>query len=206
MINGISNRQPVDDSDNEDGMRDNVLYEPAGPNYVNPKTRHGKTNANVGKSSDIYSEVRKPGKQNDDQMKSELYAVVQKKQKSKTASSDIYPEVNKTKKYHADYVYENMETSFNRQEKHSKSDEIPGPSGESKQKPAKAPKPTTQTRNKDGLLYADLILEDPTMVGNQYVIRGLEDKTNYAEVDFSKKAKPLSPETNDNDNDDATRK
>lgn len=202
LINDASSRRSVDDTDNEDGMRDNVLYEPAGPNFV-PKTKQNKDGVVGGKNGDIYSEVRKPGKKQDGGASSDVYAIVQKKPKSaqgsEANSSDIYSEVKKTKKYIEGTLYENMETSFNKQG--SNTDENPGPSGGIKpntEKPQKPPKPAKQKRNKDGLIYADLILDEPTMDGKQFVIHGIEDKTDYAEVDFSRKADPLPPETDDN--------
>ena len=46
-------------------------------------------------------------------------------------------------------------------------------------------------RNKDGLLYADLSFDNNNTGQKKLVIRGLENATDYSEVDFSKKAEPL---------------
>ena len=57
--------------------------------------------------------------------------------------------------------------------------------------------------NADGLLYAELDL--PTNPGSQKsppVIHGLDDMTEYSEVDFTKKAEPLP----DSDEEDANAK
>lgn len=55
-------------------------------------------------------------------------------------------------------------------------------------------------QNKDGLIYADVdLLPGPS--GNRFVIRGQENRTNYAIIDLSKKAKPLPSDSEDEDND-----
>lgn len=44
----------------------------------------------------------------------------------------------------------------------------------------------------------------PGPSGKKFVIRGLENRTNYAVIDLSIKADPLSSESEDDDQNDAT--
>ena len=45
-------------------------------------------------------------------------------------------------------------------------------------------------RNKDGLQYADLML-NPSSNGARFIIHGIDDKTMYADVDTTQKIDPL---------------
>lgn len=45
--------------------------------------------------------------------------------------------------------------------------------------------------NKEGLIYADLAFNDQLKGQKKLVIIGSDDRTPYAEVDFTKKADPL---------------
>ncbi|XP_060580293.1 uncharacterized protein LOC132737070 [Ruditapes philippinarum] len=45
--------------------------------------------------------------------------------------------------------------------------------------------------NKDGLIYADLTFNDQPKGQKKLVIHGLDDMTEYVEVDFTKRADPL---------------
>ena len=45
--------------------------------------------------------------------------------------------------------------------------------------------------NQDGLLYADLAFASQPKDQKRLVIRGLDDMTEYAEVDLTRKADPL---------------
>ncbi|XP_052103106.1 uncharacterized protein LOC127736565 [Mytilus californianus] len=53
-------------------------------------------------------------------------------------------------------------------------------------------------KNKDGLIYADLEL-DPSPSGKKFVIRGLENKTNYAIIDLNVKVDPLPSDDDDDE-------
>ncbi|OPL32879.1 hypothetical protein AM593_10268, partial [Mytilus galloprovincialis] len=57
-------------------------------------------------------------------------------------------------------------------------------------------------KNKDGLIYADLDLA-PISIGSKFVIRGLENRNNYAIIDLTKTAEPLP---SDSDNEDVNEK
>ncbi|KAJ8316522.1 hypothetical protein KUTeg_005929 [Tegillarca granosa] len=53
--------------------------------------------------------------------------------------------------------------------------------------------------NKNRLIYAELVLEEGTKDGNRFVIRGEGDRTQYVEIDFSKRAKPLPPDNEESE-------
>ena len=52
-------------------------------------------------------------------------------------------------------------------------------------------------QNKDGLVYADLDLV-PGPSGSEFVIRGIENRNNYAIIDLTETAEPL-PSNHDED-------
>lgn len=54
-------------------------------------------------------------------------------------------------------------------------------------------------QNKDGLIYADLDL-DPSPSGKRFVIRGIENRTNYAMIDLNVKVDPLPSDDEDDEN------
>ena len=58
-----------------------------------------------------------------------------------------------------------------------------------------------KTVNQDGLLYADLEFASQPKDQKRLVIRGLDDMTEYAEVDLTRKADPLP----DSDNEEKTK-
>ncbi|KAJ8313508.1 hypothetical protein KUTeg_008069 [Tegillarca granosa] len=199
----------------EDGMRDNVLYEPAGPNFVKPGISGGATGGQndypyaevqeTGKSGldnpvPVYAEVQKNLKKEKKPDMSALYADVQKpKKEDKGAKSKKVMKKGKNEKQKQGDLYENVENV------NKGNFTAAGPALVKKQnqtklaKPPKAPK-----RNKDGLIYADLDLEEPvTKPGQKLVIRGLEDRTDYAEIDITRCGDPLpsddKPKKNQND-------
>lgn len=56
----------------------------------------------------------------------------------------------------------------------------------------------TPKKNKDGLIYADLDLA-PAGTGHGFVIRGLENRNNYAVIDLTKTTEPLSSNSDNED-------
>ncbi|KAK3588212.1 hypothetical protein CHS0354_003028 [Potamilus streckersoni] len=44
---------------------------------------------------------------------------------------------------------------------------------------------------KDGLLYADLVLNPPAAKNSKPIIQGMENCTEYADIDFGKTGEPL---------------
>ncbi|XP_063442944.1 uncharacterized protein LOC134723248 isoform X2 [Mytilus trossulus] len=126
-----------------------------------------------------------------------VYSVVntnkKTKSKEKADESTIYTEVVKNQKKGC--VYQNS-GNLNQTEDVYANSEVKGNFGD---KQVYAP-----TKNKDGLIYADLDLV-PNMSGNRFVIRGLENRNNYAVIDLTKTAEPL-PLESDSDDDDARAK
>lgn len=57
---------------------------------------------------------------------------------------------------------------------------------------------TRQKKNKDGLIYADLDLK-PNPSGRRFVIRGIENRNNYAILDLTKTAEPLPSDDSDDE-------
>lgn len=55
------------------------------------------------------------------------------------------------------------------------------------------------------MIYADLIFNDQPKGQKKLVIHGLDDVTEYAEVDITKRADPL-PESDNEDQDSAAKK
>ncbi|KAJ8307736.1 hypothetical protein KUTeg_014707 [Tegillarca granosa] len=208
-----------------DGMKVNILYEPAGPNFK-PEGATGvkkyiysevkKPNRSGNTSGDIYAQVQKKEKESkeDSNKPSDLYAVVQKPKtkepaeknkkrfgKGKQEKPKRDSESKKNTVANEGNIYENVEklNAENGAFGVSRTDKsLPGPSGtKSAGKPPKPEKPPK--RNKNKLIYADLVLEEGTKDGNRFVIRGEEDRTQYVEIDFSKRAKPLPPDNEESE-------
>lgn len=57
-------------------------------------------------------------------------------------------------------------------------------------------------KNKDGLIYADLDLV-PTPIGKKFIIRGLENRNNYAIIDLTKSAEPLPSDDDEEEENNA---
>lgn len=92
-------------------------------------------------------------------------------------------------------VYENPDKLL----KYKSHDELYANAGE-QGKGLNSTKVYSPQKNKDGLIYADLDLI-PGPSGITFVIRGLENRTNYAIIDLSKKAEPLPSDDEDEDKD-----
>lgn len=162
------------EEDEEPGLKDNVLYESAGENFI----------ANPGQIGDVYAEVKKSNvnkKDNGQIQETALYAEIKKDtvhsnngETYATARSNTKGKPNKkgkpkSKKERADDVYENI--------------------GEQNTTV------TAENRNKDGLIYADLVFKDDGK--RKFIIRGLENKTNYADIDLDLKADPIPSDESD---------
>ncbi|XP_069109515.1 LOW QUALITY PROTEIN: carcinoembryonic antigen-related cell adhesion molecule 1-like [Argopecten irradians] len=221
-----SNAALVEEDVEEDGIKMNVLYESAGPYLVNENDQNNGVeagaNANIGSSmgDHMYAEVRKKKK-----MPAAAYAEVipkkdrkEKVEKPESGTGDLYAQVQKKEKekkekgkekkkkvekgkgkkkqklveadFNADSVYENVGAVG------GKSDEMYGnTNAEIEQKANFARK-----KNKDGLIYLDLEFKDQHNGTRQVVIHGIENRNDYAIVDFTKKADPLpdsDPEENE---------
>ncbi|XP_060564839.1 hemicentin-2-like, partial [Ruditapes philippinarum] len=183
---GKSDRKPVyeDEEDDDDyGMRENPMYVPAGPQdqsaggngqngtEVEYSTVNKQKTTVIVNQNDVYAEVDKSKKMktNNGKKEKEKKGLVKDKKGKKTAQEgDLYEnatELMDSKKGRNDeIIYEN-------------------------------PEPAKQTAkknvNKDGLIYADLTFNDQPKGQKKLVIHGLDDMTEYVQVDFTKKAEPL---------------
>ncbi|XP_021352808.1 tyrosine-protein kinase Mer-like [Mizuhopecten yessoensis] len=186
------------DRDDDDGIKMNILYESAGPYrqedpnesgqpenayaIVNKKTPAGAVNAEVvpkkdrtaakGKaegSGDVYAEVQKAEK---------------KKKKQKKPSKDKQ----------GGNVYENASAVGGKPEEvYANTDDTASKLEEVKKNGSK----DTRRKNKDGLVYLDLEFQQQPDGTRQAVIRGIENRNDYSEVDFAKCADPMSAEDDD---------
>lgn len=204
------------DENDEDDMRVNELYVSAGPNYVKP----GSSGGAVGENKPSSSGKEPDGLKLDSETMSAVYAVVQKQKKKekkqKEDNSLIYSVVNKTKT--GDTGGDKRKKPFNKGKAKDGQERKNNRSGDAqvyenvsdmnfasntdqseivKRQKKKAPK-NSGKKNQDELIYLELDLQDPTKDGSRFVIRGIENKTNYADVDFTKRAEPLPPESEEN--------
>ncbi|XP_060583967.1 uncharacterized protein LOC132740134 [Ruditapes philippinarum] len=189
---GKSDRKPVYEDEDDYGMRDNPMYVSAGPRdqsaggsgqsgaEVEYSTVNKQKTPVIVNQNDVYAEVDKSKKlkaNNGKKDKKEKKGLVKNKKGKKTAQEgDLYEnatELMDAKKGRNDeIIYEN-------------------------------PEPAKQTAkknvNKDGLIYADLTFNDQPKGQKKLVIHGLDDMTEYVQVDFTKKAEPL-PDSDDENN------
>ncbi|KAL4221133.1 carbohydrate binding [Mactra antiquata] len=168
-------RSVSEDSDEEDGLVDNPMYE-SSTNVASAAST----------STDVYAKPIKPKKPNVTGT-GDVYAVVDKTKKQgkvekgqPLSRQDIKQDVN---------VYETFELEND-----------PNKKGVAKQfHPEKSPPKESKPKivNKDGLIYADLVFNDK-QPGKKMVIIG-DDPTPYDRVDFKKKAEPLPESDNEDD-------
>jgi len=52
-------------------------------------------------------------------------------------------------------------------------------------------------QNKDGLVYIDVVIKNSENTKNKSVIHGIENRNDYAQVDFTRHAEPLPPDDED---------
>lgn len=176
------------DVNEDDGMRDNVLYVSAGPKgdeepeaavyaAVNKKSPESNNNANV------YADVKKSGQSF---AEGALYSDVKPKRglfkKDINCKKDGTTKKKKGKKQKSKQdvadVYENSEDIV----MSSKSDNVYSNAGQKEERGYK---------NKDGLLYVEVQFDAKTEKGNQ-TIHGEDEKTDYATVEF-----PMAASTQD---------
>ncbi|KAL3862865.1 hypothetical protein ACJMK2_008811, partial [Sinanodonta woodiana] len=156
-------RQSINTS--KKGLVDNPVYNSSGP--LHDKSTNG---SDTGVE---YAAVVKPNKKGGQVDELNVYAQVNKTKDGKK-KGDIYENATPAGRHNLNgNMYENSEL---------KADEniYENPS-------EKAPKESLA--KKDGLLYAELALDSPTTTNGKYVIRGLENHTQYA--DIAKRGEPL---------------
>ncbi|VDI55690.1 Hypothetical predicted protein, partial [Mytilus galloprovincialis] len=176
------------EQDDDDGLKENPLYVTSG------QTRDTD-------NGPLYSEVKKPKKGRPVENKDEtaFYSQVEKtvkkgKQKKKEKNTGKERENGiQDKAIELGSVYENSEKLM---KTHSPEEYLNtyGNSGDV----STNGQGYKVTRNKDGLIYADLDLK-PDPSGRRFVIRGIENRNNYAILDLTKTAEPLPSDDSDDE-------
>ncbi|XP_076109521.1 uncharacterized protein LOC143078545 [Mytilus galloprovincialis] len=155
-----------------------------GPLYgvVNKKKQHREnmTHNDNNDQGPVYSQVEKP---------------IQEKKKGKDKKVKKTPRNENYNDIELGTVYENSD----KLSKLNSSDELYANAGE-QGKGVNIAKEYIPRKNKDGLIYADLDLM-PGPNGGKFVIRGIENKTNYAMIDLSVKVDPLPSDDEEEEKD-----
>ncbi|XP_052805723.1 nephrin-like [Mya arenaria] len=133
----------------------------------------------------IYSQPQKKKAASVSSGVSDLYSVVNKKPKGKKGTGKALKQKKKAKP--SEDVYEN---ATNHREIHDRDTTLAGDIYENHEVPLTV-KATKRNVNADGLLYADLELSNPPNGQQGFVIHGLDNMTEYAEVDLTKRGKPF---------------
>ncbi|XP_071175377.1 hemicentin-2-like [Mytilus edulis] len=179
--------------EDDDGLKDNPLYVTSGdvvngdigPVYgVVNKQKQNKNTLLADEGNDegqVYSQVQKSNIKGKKKLK--------KKKIDKASLNENDTEIE------LGTVYENYEKEF----KQTNTDEIYA-NGAKHDDGANISKAYSPRKNKDGLTYADVDFV-PGPSGKRFVIRGLENRTNYAIIDLTQKAEPLSSDSEDEDED-----
>ncbi|XP_061185047.1 uncharacterized protein LOC133193089 [Saccostrea echinata] len=172
-------RSALNENEDEDGLKDNILYESAGPR------EEGVSGVSV---APVYAEVRKKEQEQND-TNANFYAKVDKeatsqqrqdvakkgkdkeqKTKGKKGKKD------KPKKVQNMDVYENAEEmamkTIDKDNVYSNASEVPRTT------------PGRGYKNQDGLLYVEVQFDPEKQLGKP-VIHGEDEKTDYATVEFS---------------------
>ncbi|XP_060592452.1 uncharacterized protein LOC132747146, partial [Ruditapes philippinarum] len=205
----LNKRHRADSDSSEDNvMTENLAYVSAdevgrdrhmGATPENLYAQPQKKSKSATGTGDIYSSVQK-GKKEDS---SNIYALPNKKDK-KNQKKDVKKDKNdkggkkgKDKKQdRKDDVYENAsELAPIKTKTYAGEENVYENPEQSKSTPK-------VNRNKDGLIYADLAFNDQPKGQKKLVIHGLDDMTEYVQVDFTKKADPLP----DSDEEESTPK
>ncbi|XP_060085333.1 uncharacterized protein LOC132564719 [Ylistrum balloti] len=208
MINNSRHSSADDDSDglkrnilyeSSDGLKSNILYESAGANYQpapGPSSEYAivcKPNKKNGAPVDpnsVYAVVDKTSKGEKDS-KNDLYAEVMKQPKGKGGKGKKKPREEpkqgkgRKKNKKADHgnerdVYENAHATAEDDQLYA--NEV------NTSKPEQGP---SRKRNQDGLLYLEVEFKDDGSNGRRAVIHGIENRNDYADIDFTKRADPL---------------
>ncbi|XP_069109260.1 uncharacterized protein [Argopecten irradians] len=212
ITGGIS---PTDSSDGQkpnvlyessDGLKANILYETS-----EPQPSSSSEYADVQKKSkpkfvspnDVYAVVDK-SKKEDVETKNDVYAEVVKKKegmedgkcgKAGKAGKGGKKGKGKQKKGGAkqrDDVYENVD-DIGGANKNIYSNFQEGANSVLDKEPSRK-------MNKDGLIYLDIEFKEDKKNGRNYVIHGIENRTDYADVDFTQHADPLPSDEEESTN------
>ncbi|XP_060606171.1 uncharacterized protein LOC132758506 [Ruditapes philippinarum] len=185
----LNSRSGTGDEDSDDEDEVNTVN----PMYVSAdEVKSGTSANNEKKKDDVYAMVdKKPKKANVGL--DNLYAMPEKKDKKNQKKGDVKKrKKDKPKKETGGDVYENAPVNAIGSGKKTAYEENPYENPEISDT-RKAP-----LRNKDGLIYADLAFNDQPKGQKKLVIHGLDDMTEYVEVDFTKRADPLPDSDEEN--------
>ncbi|XP_021352851.1 hemicentin-2-like [Mizuhopecten yessoensis] len=206
-------RRSVED-DSSDGMKPNILYESS--DGLKNNILYESVEAQPGTSSE-YAVVQKPSKGKPGSPDA-VYAVVNKPKTEQLENvNDVYAEVKKTKnKLGKGKQKEGKKKQKGKDEKKKtkggKGNQN-GAAGDAYEQvdavdgtgdniyancdggtAAAADVNPSRKKNKDGLIYLDLEFKDDNQNGRNFIIHGIENKTDYVDVDFTKHADPLPPD------------
>lgn len=201
--NTNEDKEPIERSkkktseEEDDELVDNPLYVTSGAengavystvDKTKKKVLEDTSNFRVGDQGPVYSEVKKGGKN----------AIPVDKHDGKGKQRGKKGEKEKhNRDIEMGNVYSNTKGIL-----HDDNDEEVYANAESKSKSKKSiGKMYIPRKNKDGLIYADLDL-DPSTSGKKFVIRGLENRTNYAIIDLNIKVDPLPSDDEDDGDED----
>ncbi|XP_076109163.1 uncharacterized protein LOC143078040 [Mytilus galloprovincialis] len=176
------------EQNDDDGLKENPLYVASGQTKDND-------------NGPLYSEVKKPKKGPPVEIKDEnaIYSQVEKtvkkgKQKKKEKNTRKEWENGiQDKGIELGSVYENSEKLMKTHSPEENANTY-GNSGDV----STNGQGYNVTRNKDGLIYADLDLK-PDANGRRFIIRGIENRNNYAILDLTKTAEPLPSDDSDDE-------
>ncbi|XP_033758299.1 uncharacterized protein LOC117340644 [Pecten maximus] len=183
---GIDNRSADDDS--EGGLKPNILYESADTG-LKPNILYESAGPLPGTSSE-YAVVDKPSKKKPVSPDA-VYAIVDKSKNEKSESAkDLYAEVKLKSKNGKE---KKKQGKGKQKGGHGKAAEKNDVYANCKEADKNAPA-TGRQANKDGLIYLDVVFKNGDK-GTTGVTHGIENRTDYADVDFSKQAPSLPPES-----------
>ncbi|XP_060081861.1 nephrin-like [Ylistrum balloti] len=197
--NGKDDAKPNNLPESSDGLKPNILYESAGANYQPAP----------GPSSE-YAIVCKPNKKNGAPVDpNSVYAVVDKTSKGeKDSKNDLYAEVMKQPKGKGGKEQQKPLDKRNRpdkkQEKGGKKNKkkattVAGmddyeniiPNNTNSKDSSAGEGMSSRKKNPDELLYLDVEFKDNHTDEHRVVVHGIENRCEYADVDFSQQADPL---------------
>ncbi|XP_021373074.1 uncharacterized protein LOC110463063 isoform X1 [Mizuhopecten yessoensis] len=181
----VDQRRSVDE-ESSDGMKPNILYESAG---LKPNVLYECSGPLPGSSSE-YAVVEKSSK-NKSVSPDDVYAVVDKSKKPET-TDDVYAEVVKPKiKKGKEKKKQGNVKQKGGIGKSEGNDVYANCKGGEKKVPEAG---LNRQKNQDGLIYLDVEFKGEQEKGMFTVIHGVENRSDYADVDFTKHAEPLPQE------------
>ncbi|XP_033759159.1 uncharacterized protein LOC117341418 [Pecten maximus] len=207
--------------DNSDGLKRNILYESS--DGLKANILYETSDPQPGTSSE-YAVVQKKSKSKPVSPDAEYARVDKSKKETSKPTNDVYAEVvkpvgkggkggkvGKAKRKQGKMKQKGSDTETkirdktdgNGEDVYEKVEDIEGASGNIYANCQDETTPvsttgSTRKMNQDGLIYLDIEFKDEKQNGSRnYVIRGIENRTDYADVDFTNHADPLPPDSED---------